>query len=145
MNVEAFARRLQEAASARGLTSGRSRSGVDIVALASAVGVSYEMARRYAEGLASPKPDVLRSIAEWLHVSMTWLAYGDGEMHATTEVDMRLLEGCIEAVAEAVMQAGVKLDPTRQAHLVGALYREAVNGRRPSSASVAATLKALSG
>lgn len=51
----------------------------------------------------------------------------------------------VEAFAEAVMQAGVKLDPTRQAHLVGALYREAVNGRRPSSASVAATLKALSG
>lgn len=145
MNVEAFARRLQEAASARGLTSGRSRSGVDIVALASAVGVSYEMARRYAQGLASPKPDVLRLIAEWLHVNMAWLAYGDGEMAASGGVDMRMLEGCIVAVTEAISQAGVKLDPVRQAHLVGALYREVVNGRRPSAASVAATLKALSG
>lgn len=145
MNAEAFARRLQEAATARGLTSGRSRSGVDIVALSSATGMSYEMARRYAEGLASPKPDVLRLIAEWLKVSTTWLAYGEGEMNATSAIDMRLLELCIVAVTEAVMQAGVKLDPTRQAHLVGALYREAINGRRPSAASVAATLKALSG
>jgi len=142
--AEAFAARLQQAANARGLTSGRSRSGVDITALAAAIDASYEMARRYAEGLAMPKPETIRTLARWLRVSSAWLAYGEGEMDAATEIDVVLLEDCIRAVSEAQQQAGVQIPTETLAQLISGLYREARDGKLPSAASVAVTLKALS-
>lgn len=141
--AEAFAARLQKAAHLRGLTSGRSRSGVDITALAAAIDSSYEMARRYAEGLARPKPEAVRTLAQWLKVSASWLAYGEGQMDAPSEIDTVLLEQCIAAVADAQRHAGVALNNERQAALVAGLYREARSGKLPSAASVSATIKAL--
>lgn len=143
VNAEGFARRLQEAANARGLTSGRSRSGVDVVALAGAAGASYEMARRYAEGLATPKPDAMRAIASWLGVPLGWLAYGDGDMDTEAEIDVSLLETCLRAVAEAQDQARVSLSEERQAQLIASLYTEARAGRNQSASGLAAMLKAL--
>jgi transcriptional regulator with XRE-family HTH domain len=142
--AEEFAKRLQKAAHARGLTSGRSRSGVDVVALAAAIDASYEMARRYAEGLAMPKPEAIRMLSRWLRVSPAWLAYGEGEMEAPNDLDVVLLEACIKAVSEAQRTSGVELSTESLAHLVSGLYREARDGRLPSAASVAATLRALS-
>lgn len=142
-DVSAFARRLQEWANRRGFTSGRSRSGVDVVKLAEAVGSSYEMARRYADGLAMPKPDGVRAIARWLRISPTFLAYGEGEPEDAGIVDSSLLEQCLRAVTEAQRSAGVELSTDRLAQLVAALYREACEGSAPSSASVAAALRVL--
>lgn len=48
-----LSRCLCELMRARGHISETSHSGVDVVALAAASGVSYEMARRYAEGQAA--------------------------------------------------------------------------------------------
>lgn len=142
--AEAFAGRLQKAAHMRGLTSGRSRSGVDVTALAAAIDVSYEMARRYAEGLAMPKPEAVRVLARWLKVSPAWLAYGEGDIDAPTDLDVVLLEQCIKAVTDAQANAGVQLNTESQATLVAGLYREARDGKLPSAASVAVTIKALS-
>ena len=106
--AEAVAGRLQQAAKARGLTSDRARSGVDASAMAAAIGASYEMARRYAEGLASPSGELARAIAGWLHVRVAWLLYGEGGMDdAAAPVNAEALEACIEAVAEAQAIAGV--------------------------------------
>lgn len=138
-----FSRRLRDAAQRRGLTSDRSRSGVDVVALAAAAECSYEMARRYAEGLAMPKPEAVRLLARWLRVNPAWLMYGEGEIEGLGDIDPALLEACLTAVAEAQTSAGVQLSTDRLAHLVAALYREARSGVEPSAASVAATLRAL--
>lgn len=143
VNAEAFARRLQDAANRRGLTSGRSRSGVDIVALSDATGVSYEMARRYAEGLATPRPDAIKAIASWLHVSPAWLAYGETS-ESPHDLDTGLLEACIRAVQDAQRRAGVELSTERQAVLVSGLYEQARDGQAPSPSSVAAAIKAMS-
>ncbi len=143
VSAEEFAQRLQKAAHARGLTSGRSRSGVDVVALAAAIDASYEMARRYAKGLATSKPEAIRLLARWLRVSPAWLAYGEGGMDAKSDVDVVLLESCIKAVTDAQRTSGVALSNESLAHLVSGLYLEARDGSLPSAASVAATLKAL--
>ena len=142
--AEAFAHRLQQAARKRGVTSDRSRSSIDVAAVAEKIGASYEMARRYVQGMAMPKPDVIRSLARWLRVSADWLAFGEGLMEDSPgDLDLVLLEQCIQAVVDAQVTAGVNLDTGRLSHLVAALYREAREGRAPSPASVAATLKAL--
>lgn len=70
----AFARRLRELMRAQGYVSDTARSGVDVVALAGAAGTTYEMARRYAEGHAVPRPDKLHRIAAWLGVPAAALA-----------------------------------------------------------------------
>lgn len=139
-----FAGRLRQAALARGFISDRSRSGVDVVALAAAADCSYEMARRYAEGLAMPRADVAKLLARWLKVSIAWLMYGEGEMEGTPDIDPNLLERCLTAVEEAQKSAGVSLPRDRLAELVSALYREARSGGAPSAKSIAAALRALS-
>lgn len=143
--VERFGGRLRDAATRLGFTSGRSKSGVDVVELARVIGSSYEMARRYAEGVAMPKWETARLIAEWLKVDVTWLMHGEAKQPRieSTEVNSALLEECIAAVADAQKSAGVSLSTDRQAQLVVSLYQAAVAGVHPSVASVAATLRAL--
>lgn len=139
-----FAERVRQAAQARGYTSDRSRSGVDVAALAAATESSYEMARRYAEGLALPRAEVARLLAKWLRVSVAWLMYGEGEMEGGADIDPVLLEECLRAVAEAQRSAGITLATDRLAQLVAALYRESLAGREaPSPTSIAAALRAL--
>lgn len=138
-----FASRLRQAALLRGFISDRSRSGVDVVALAAAVESSYEMARRYAEGIAMPKPEVVLLISRWLRVSSSWLMYGEGEMEGDPDIDPVLLERCLRAVEEAQQSAGIQLPTDRLAQLVAALYREARQGGAPSANSIAAALRAL--
>lgn len=79
---------------AKGLVSDRSRSGVDVGALSKGARVSYEMARRYADGLAMPRPDVLDSIAERLDVDPAAMAFG----HVNVGIDAVLLEQRVLAV-----------------------------------------------
>lgn len=137
--VQAFANRLRALMQAKGLTSERSRSGVDVTALAKGAGVSYEMARRYAEGLAWPRPDALAAIAGWLEVDASALAYGQ----TPGSPDPVLLEQCVKAVTSAQHLAGVTLTPEQAARVVCQLYTEGAKGQQPSSSSLAAMLKAM--
>lgn len=141
--AQTIADRIQKAARARGFTSERSKSHVDVQAMADATGSSYEMARRYAEGAAAPKPDAVHRIAAWLRVSPTWLLYGEGPMEGSSDIDIHLLEACLAAAAEAQRIAGISLSDSQRAALVAALYKQSSKGVTPSAETVAATLAAL--
>lgn len=142
VTADGFAARLRMAAQKRGHTSARNKSGVDVSAVATAAGCSYEMARRYVDGLAMPPEPVQRALADWLRVPLAWLALGE-DGNATTPLDLRTLEACLAAVEEAQQLAGVELTPARVAALVAALYREAAGGEPVTARAVAASLRAL--
>jgi transcriptional regulator with XRE-family HTH domain len=138
--AKAFSGRLVAAMKAKGLTSDRSRSGVDVMALAKAVGVSYEMARRYVEGRANPRPDVVNSIALWLGMPAASLVYD--KTGTSGEVDLIALERCVLAVTDAQQSAGVALGSEEAARIVAQLYAEAVHGNTPSVPTIAALIRA---
>lgn len=54
--------------------------GISIEDLRGAVGVTYEMARRYKLGIATPRKDRLKKIADFLGVNQSWLQFGEGVM-----------------------------------------------------------------
>lgn len=139
--AQAFGRRLVELMKSKGFTSDRNRSGVDVAALAKGAIVSYEMARRYVEGTALPRPDVLRAIAAWLSVDPAELAYGTQGNPA--EVDPEMLTRCLQAVTEAQRTAGVTISEEQAARVVAQLYREAIRGEPVSSNALAAFLRAM--
>lgn len=143
VTAEAMAARLRKAAQERGHTSGRNRSGVDVGAVAAAAGCSYEMARRYVEGLATPGQDVLQALARWLSVPTSWLAYGEDGHGTPPPVVPETLEACLAAVQEAQELAGVVLPPARIAALVAALYQEAMNGAPVTARALSVSLRAL--
>lgn len=126
--TRAFAARLVGRMNDRGHSSPTSRSGVDVAALAAAVGISYEMARRYAEGLAVPRPDKLAKIADWLGVSSAWLMWGEEEGNNQTggapaeAIDEKVLKECLIAALAAQRSTGIALPPEKAAHLVSILY-----------------------
>lgn len=134
-----FGRRLREIMLQRGHGSEGARSGVDIGKLAEAAATSYEMARRYAEGVAIPRPDKLRAIAEWLRVSPGALAWGE----TGSAVDERLLQECLNAVLEAQKRTGKTLTTERSSHLVAVLYQEAASGRFPEKDTIDLLLRAV--
>lgn len=138
-----FSARLREAAEVRGRTSSRARSGVDLSSMAKAAGVSFELARRYADGLAMPRPKIVRALADWLAVRAEWLLFGEGGMDPEPDLNLDLLESCITAVEEAQNIAGMRLPSARQASLVAELYRDALVGVSPSARSVSAVIRAL--
>lgn len=136
----AFARRLCALMTARGLTSDTSRSGIDVNALAAAADTSYEMARRYAEGIASPRAEKLAAIAQWLGVSPGALLWGDEEHRA--DVDTGILQACMQAIAEAQARTGVIVSTEKAAQIVALLYQETVAGRKPSPQTVDLIIRA---
>lgn len=139
-----IADRIQQAAKLRGHISDRSESGVDVRKMSEGIDASYEMARRYAEGVAVPPPDAVRKIAAWLKVSVTWLLYGDGAMDGVaSDIDMPVLKKCLEVALEAQRIAGVTLPSSRLASLVAGLYKQATKGSAPSAETVASALGAL--
>jgi transcriptional regulator with XRE-family HTH domain len=134
----AFARRLRDAMTERGHVSAGARSGVDIASLARAAGISYEMARRYAEGAAIPRPNKLEAIARWLGVDPGFLAWGANE---SEPINLQTLETCLTAIAEAQRRTGRTLTTEKAAHLVALLYQEAIAGRHPVQETVDLLLK----
>lgn len=136
-----FGQRLRELMRARRHTSDTARSGVDVGALADAAGTSYEMARRYAEGMAVPRTDTLQRIAEWLKVAPALLAWGAQE--GDSSIDQEVLQRCIAAVMQAQATTRITIEPERAARLVSLLYLEAMDGRTPQPATVARMLKTL--
>ena len=124
-----------------GLVSDSSRSGVDVVALADAASTSYEMARRYAEGLAIPRSEKLAAIAEWLKVSPALLAWGDDG--GAADIDEGLLGKCIEAVSSAEEKIGAKLPPEKKSRLIAILYRETARDGTPAIEVVSLMVRAI--
>lgn len=122
----------------RGHVSTAARCGVDIGALAKVAGTSYEMARRYAEGVAIPRPDKLETIAAWLGVEPGALAYGSPEANF---INLEVLEQCLQAIAEAQARTGRTLGRDKAAHLVALLYQEAMAGKLPSPTTVDLLIK----
>jgi transcriptional regulator with XRE-family HTH domain len=137
----AFSQRLRELMRAHGHVSEGARSGVDVNALAEAAGTTYEMARRYAEGQAVPRPEKLQRIADWLGVPAAALAWGEGG--ATPEVNTEVLQLCIAAVMTAQAKTRVTLSTERVAALAAALYQESIDGRFPVPATVARMVRAM--
>ena len=131
--AKAFSQRLRAAMESKGMTSAGSRSGIDVAALAKAAGTSYEMARRYAEGAAVPRPDTLAAIARWLGTSPDALLWGRA---AGAQLDPGLLEKCLHAVTEAQARTGRSLSTEKAAHLVALLYQEAIEGRFPEPSTL---------
>lgn len=139
--AKGFARRLVALLESKGYVSRRNKSGVDVTALAKGAGVSYEMARRYVEGTAVPRPDVLRAIAVWLSVDPAELAFG--AQGKPGEVDPDMLAECLQAVTEAQRISGVSMTEEQAARVVVQLYREARKGEPVSSGALAAFLRAM--
>jgi hypothetical protein len=140
---KSIADRIQQAAKLRGHTSDRSESGVDVRVMSEGIEASYEMARRYAEGVAVPPPDVTRKIAAWLKVNVIWLLFGDGPMEGKSDIDLTTLETCLSVALEAQRISGIPLPSKRLASLVAGLYRQASKGPALTAEAVAATLGAL--
>lgn len=68
------AERLREAMIDAGHAARRGAAhGCDPIALAKAVAVTKEMARRYLTGEALPGPDKEKRIADWLGINIAWL------------------------------------------------------------------------
>lgn len=61
---------------AKRLTDMMDKRGLDRNALSDASGVSYEMIRRYCEGIAKPRVKALESISEALGTTARYLEYG---------------------------------------------------------------------
>lgn len=71
-----FSERLNSLSQNANKTSARSK-GIDIRELARVTDVSYQMARKYALGLALPEYQVIPKIAKWLNTSPGWLLFGE--------------------------------------------------------------------
>ena len=59
---------------------------LSIIDLSKGIGVSYEMARRYATGTGKPNWERMNAIARFLDVDVNWLAYGDAHGEKPTEL-----------------------------------------------------------
>jgi transcriptional regulator with XRE-family HTH domain len=134
-----FAARLRALMIERGYVSESARSGVDLNALAKAADTSYEMARRYAEGIAAPRADKMAMIAAWLGVAPGLLLWGDKNTNA---IDAEALQACIRAVTEAQARTGQTLSTDRAARLVALLYEETMAGRNPTPATIDLMIRA---
>lgn len=61
------------------LAGAMKRAGLTVADVAKALGVTYEMARRYHEGIAMPRQDKLKNLAALLGMSPAQLLYGMSE------------------------------------------------------------------
>lgn len=138
-----FAARLVAAMRAQGHVSGTAKSGVDVTALSKAAKTTYEMARRYVEGRAIPRPDKLERIAAWLRASPSDLLYGEPITKAGRIIHTEVLQRCVEAAREAERLAGKELPSEQMAKLVAFLYEEALDGREVSAGGVGRLLRLI--
>lgn len=78
-----FALRLREALLAKGYSSARSPSGVNMQKFANLTGHSLQICRKYLRGQVIPESTKLIEIAAHLEVSPGWLLFGDchGQTH----------------------------------------------------------------
>ena len=120
---EEYAARLRQAMRAKGYVSTRASSGVDYATLADTVGVSPEMGRKYVEGHSIPRPDVQEKISRWLHVSQSWLQYGEGSMVPDAgSIDRELLKSCFQLIHQVLEAQERTLTTDREVDLALYLY-----------------------
>lgn len=141
--ADEFAARLVAAMKARGHVSGAAKSGVDVTALAKASRTTYEMARRYVEGRAIPRPDKLERIGDWLGTSPSQLLYGEREAVSSRVIHAEVLQSCIQAAQEAERLSGTTLSPDRMAKLIAFLYEEALDGHEVNSGLIPRLLRLI--
>lgn len=122
-----FSKRLNSLLQKGGYSSNRSKAGVEINQLAKVAGVSYQMARKYALGMALPDYSVIPKIAKWLNVSSSWLLFGEKD----TTLPEHKSETTIEiesALLKYILQKCIVLFPqTKEAdkiinYIVGVIY-----------------------
>ncbi len=125
--LNAFAKRLNSLLRKEGYSSNRSRAGVEINELAKVAGVSYQMARKYALGLALPDYYVILKIAKWLNISPSWLLFGEKELLASENRSSSLIEIESELLKYILYKCIILFPPTSEAekiinYIVGIIY-----------------------
>jgi phage repressor protein C with HTH and peptisase S24 domain len=66
------------------LTAAMEKGGITVNMIKNALGISYEMARRYTLGQALPREQRLIELAKLCHLSPSYLSYGEGDGGAGT-------------------------------------------------------------
>lgn len=125
--VNSFAKRLNSLLKKEGYLSTRSRAGIEISKLAKVAGVSYQMARKYALGLALPDYHIIPKIAKWLNVSPSWLLYGEKEAIAPELKSLSRIEIESDLLKYILHKCTVLFPPTNNAdkivkYIVGMIY-----------------------
>jgi transcriptional regulator with XRE-family HTH domain len=122
-----FSKRLRSLLQKEGYVSSRSKTGIEISQLAKVAGVSYQMARKYALGLALPEYYVIPKIAKWLNVSASWLLYGEKDSDVLLDKSPTLIEIESELLKYILHKCILLLPPTNEAekivnYIVGIIY-----------------------
>lgn len=110
-----FARRLQEAAQ---------KAGVSIKQIEKQLPCKYEMARRYWNGYAIPRPKLLSKLADLLHISSAYLQYGEKDQHAVKEASPPYPAMPTEAAIQ-IARAWEKLSPAHKVIYRNAIFKDA--------------------
>ena len=87
-----FACKLTQLMREKGHESSRSKAGIDIYKLAEISGCSYQMARKYALGLALPELSVIIKIADWLGTAPSLFLFDDLNFPSTQHKSSTLIE-----------------------------------------------------
>lgn len=74
---------------AKRLTDLMDEKNIDRNALSNATGVSYEMIRRYSEGVAKPRSEKMKLISDALGSTAAFLEYGEGDKDKPSVSDLR--------------------------------------------------------
>lgn len=74
---------------AKRLTDLMDEKGIDRNTLSDATGVSYEMIRRYSEGVAKPRSKKMKLISDALDSTAAFLEYGEGDKDKPSVSDLR--------------------------------------------------------
>ena len=87
-----FACKLTQLMRDKGYESTRSKAGIDIDKLAKISGCSYQMARKYALGLALPELPVIIKIADWLDTTPSLFLFDEVNSSSTKHKSSTLIE-----------------------------------------------------
>ena len=125
--VTGFSKRLNALMQKEGYVSTRSKAGVKIGQLAEVAGVSYQMARKYALGLALPDYNIIPRIAKWLNSSPSWLLFGEKEFLAPELKPTSVIEIEIELLKYILNKCAILFPHTNDAekitkYMVGVIY-----------------------
>lgn len=112
--VKNFSQRLNSLLHKEGYSSNRSKAGIEINQLAKVAGVSYQMARKYALGMALPDCHVIHKIAKWLKVSPGWLLYGDKDTIVPEYKSATLIEIESDLLKYILHKCKVLFPPTKE-------------------------------
>jgi transcriptional regulator with XRE-family HTH domain len=125
--VKNFSKRLNTLFQKEGYSSNRSKAGIEINQLAKIAGVSYQMARKYALGMALPDYHVIPKIAKWLNVSPSWLLFGEKETIIPEHKSSTSIEIESDLLKYILQKCIVLFPPTNDAdkiinYIVGVIY-----------------------